>query len=66
MQSDWYFGLDLKNNIFPKYRICAGRQQIINIFIIEQVQWKLMTNFLFKLKNPIFGPFPPFLEQKEF
>ena len=37
--------------IFPKHGICARAQQIINIFIIEQVQWKLMTNFLFKLKK---------------
>ena len=50
---------------FPN-RFCAGTQQIINIFIIEQIQWKLMTKFFFKFKKPIFGPFPQFLGQKKF
>ena len=38
MQSDWLkdFGLNLKNKIFPKYRVCAGTQKI-NIFIVEHV-----------------------------
>ena len=35
-------------------------------FIIEQIQWKLMTKFFFKFKKPIFGPFPQFLGQKTF
>ena len=51
---------------FPKYRIYAGTQQIINIFIIEQIQWKLMTKFFFKFKKPIFGPFPHILGLKKF
>ena len=46
---------------FPKYRIYAGTQQIINIFIIEQIQWKLITKFFFQFKKPIFGPFNKFL-----
>ena len=50
---------------FPN-RFCAGTQQIINIFIIEQIQWKLMTKFFFKFKKHIFGPFPQFLGQKKF
>ena len=48
------FGLYLRNKIFPKYRICSGTQQMIKIFIIEQIQWKLMTKFFFKLKNSCF------------
>ena len=35
-------------------------------FIIEQIQWKLMTKFFFKAKKPVFGPFPQFLGQKKF
>ena len=55
-----YFGLHLRNKIFPKYRICAGTQQIIKIFIIEQIQWKLWPIFslnltYFFLISPIFG-----------
>ena len=34
-------------------------------FIIEQIQWKLMTKFFFKFKKPIFGPFPKLLDQKK-
>ena len=45
---------------------CARAQQIINIFIIEQIQRKLMTKFFFKFKKSIFGPFPQFLQQKSF
>ena len=45
-------------------------QEIIKIFIIEQIQRKLMTIFFFKFKKPyfwpIFGPFPKFLQQKSF
>ena len=53
---DWeHSGLYLRNKIFPKYRICAGTQQIIKIFIIEQIQ----TNFFFKLKNSYFLPISP-------
>ena len=64
---DWeHSGLYLRNKIFPKYRICAGTQQIKNIFIIEQIQWKLMTKFFFKFKKPIFDPFPQFLERNKF
>ena len=35
-------------------------------FIIEQIQWKLMTKFFFKVKKPIFGPFHHFWGQKKF
>ena len=40
---------------FPKYRICAGRQQI-QIFIIEQIQWKLLPNICLNSKQPYFWP----------
>ena len=33
-----HFGPYLRNKNFPKYGICAGSQQIIKIFIIEQIQ----------------------------
>ena len=62
----WLAGLHLRNKIFPKHRFCAGTQQIINTFIIEQIQWKSMTEFFFKFKKPIFGPFPQYLGQKKF
>ena len=63
MLSDWeHFGLYIRNKIFSKYRICAGTQQIVNIFITEQIKWKLMTKFFFEFKktyfwfiSPIFG-----------
>ena len=46
---DWeHFCLYARNKIFSKYKISAGTQQMIIIFFIEQAQWKLMTNFLFK------------------
>ena len=47
-----YFGLYFWRKIFLKYRICSGTQQIMKIFIIEQIQWKLMTKVFFKLKKP--------------
>ena len=50
-----HFGLNIRNMVFPKHWICAGTQQIINIFIIEQIQ----TNFFFKLKNSYFFPISP-------
>ena len=40
----------------------------MKIFIIKQIQRKLMTKIFLKLKNPyfwpIFGPLPTFLEAK--
>ena len=45
--------------------ICAWTQQIIKIFIIEQVQQKSMTKFFFKLKKPYFGPLPPNFRDKK-
>ena len=45
------------NQNFPKYGICAGTQQIMYIFIIEQIQSKLMTKFFSKFKKPVFGQF---------
>ena len=38
-----HFDPYLRNQNFPKYGICAGTQQIIQSFIIEQIQQKLMT-----------------------
>ena len=40
------FGLHLWKKIILKCMICAGTQQI-RIFIIEQIQWKLLTKFFF-------------------
>ena len=58
-----HFGLNLRNKIFPKYRICAGTKQIINIFLIEQIQWKLWPLFS---KNLFFAHFPNFWSKKVF
>ena len=51
---------------FSQYRICAGTQQVIQIFITEQIQWKYMTNFLFKFKKPYFRPISQTIERKAF
>ena len=58
LQSDWprAFWLISGNNIFPKYKIFGWAQQIIKIFIIEQIQWKLMNKFFFKFKETYFWP----------
>ena len=40
-----------------KYGTCEETQQIIQIFIIHQIQLKLMTKFSNKLKKPCFGTF---------
>ena len=54
----------LRNKNFPKYGICAETQQIIYVFIIEQIKYKLKTNFFNKFKKPslwtIFDPFSQF------
>ena len=42
---------------FPKYRICVWTQQIIKIFIMVQIQRKLMTKFFYKFKNIMFSLF---------
>ena len=49
----------LRNKVFPKYVICGGTENIINkiIFIIEQIQKKLMTKFFIKLKKTILTDF---------
>ena len=66
-QSDWLraFDLNLRNKILPKYRTCSGIQKIMKIFTSEQIHYKLMTKFFFKLKKQqhIFGPFLQFLGQ---
>ena len=49
-----HFGLYLKNKIFPKNRICAGTQQIISIFITEQIPYKSMTKLFLQFKKPYF------------
>ena len=38
-------------------------QQIIYVFVIEQIQWKLMTDFFNRLKKIDFGSnFDPFFQ----
>ena len=51
-----HFGPYLRNKNFPKNGICAGTHQIIYIFIIEQIQQKLMTTFFNKFKKSCFWP----------
>ena len=46
--------------------VSTGTQQILHIFIIEQIQEKLMTKFFYKIKkNPTFGPFPQIFMAKK-
>ena len=52
-----------KNEAASSICVCAGTQQIMHIFIIEQIHRKLMTKFCFDSKNPSFGPFPQFFCQ---
>ena len=52
-----HFGSYLRNKNFPKYDIYAETQQIIQIFIIQQIQWKLMIKFFINSKSPAFGSF---------
>ena len=64
LQSEWlteHFG------IFSQIKDCAETQQIIKIFIIEQVQGKLMTIVLFTFKKNLFlARFLNFGGQKSF
>ena len=60
-----YFGLYLRNKIFPKYRIYPRTQQIIILFTIKQIQQKLMIKFFFKLKKPYFWHISQFLWPKK-
>ena len=61
-----YFNfLYLRNKIFPKYKIYAWTQQIIKIFTIEQIQWKLMTKFFCTFKKPYFWPISPIFWAKK-
>ena len=52
-----HFGPYLRSQNFFKYGISAGTQQIIQIFIITQIQLKLMTIFLINSKDSVFGTF---------
>ena len=65
-----HFGTYLRNKDPPKYGICTGAQEIIKVFIIEQIQRKLTTKSFNKFKKPcfwsIFGPFSQTLGQKIF
>ena len=53
-----HFGPYLRNKNFPKYGVFAGTQQIIWIFVTDEIQQKIITKFSDKLKKtPVFGPF---------
>ena len=57
LQSDWlraFWPISQKQDC-SQYKICAETQPIIYIFIIEQVQWKLMTKVFFRFKKTYFG-----------
>ena len=60
-----HFGLYLRNKIFPRHRICAATQQIISIFIIEQIQWKSITKLFSKFKKTYFWPISPIFQAKK-
>ena len=70
LQSDWWrpFWTIYQEQDLSQIKDLCMALQIIKIFIIEQIQRKLMTIFFFKFKKPyfwpIFGPFPKFLQQK--
>ena len=57
MQDLFWRYVCLKN--FPKCGICEGTKQIIEIFIIDQIQWKLMSEFSNKFKKPFLAHFEP-------
>ena len=65
-----HFGPYLRNKNLVKYKVCAGTQQIIQILIIEQIQWKVMTEIFNNSKNPVFATFlvhfPNFEGKKHF
>ena len=61
-EGQWKDGQTLFYRTLP----ATAREPIINIFIIEQTQWKLMTKFFFKFKKTIFAAFPQFSGQKGF
>ena len=53
--------------LFYRTLLATAGGSIINIFIIEQIQWKLMTNFSFNLKKKLFlAHFPNFWGIKSF
>ena len=63
LQSDWpkeFWSISQESD-FPKYRICAGIEQIIKTFIRERIQKKIGVKFFNKFQNSIFGPFSRFL-----
>ena len=61
-----HFNPYFRTKSFPKHGICVGTQQILKVFIIEQIQLKLMTKCFYKFKNPVFGPFYKFWGQSIF
>ena len=54
-----HFGLYLRNQIFSKYKIWAATQQITQIFITEQIHWRLMTTFSLNSKTLFLTYFLP-------
>ena len=57
LQSDWlraFWPISKEQNFHQQQRCCAGTKKIIKIFIIEQIQRKLISNFFFKFKKPYF------------
>ena len=61
-----HFGPYLRNQIFAKYGICAGTQQLIENFFIDQIQKKLKTKFSNKFKKPYFWSIFPVFGAKNF
>ena len=61
-----HFGPYLRNQNFSKYGICAGTQQIIKIFVVEQIQQKLMTKYFNIFKKSCFWPIFPIFGAKKF
>ena len=63
-----HFNPYFRTKSFPKHipTICVGTQQILKIFIIEQIKLKLMTKCFYKFKKPCFWSILPILGAKHF
>ena len=61
-----HFNPYFRTKSFPKHGICVGTQQILKVFIIEQIQLKLMTKCFYKFKKPCFWSIWQILGAKHF
>ena len=71
LQSEWlraFWPISQEQHFLQLEDLYRNMVNNIHFFIIEQIQGKSITNFLFKFKKsnfcPIFGPFPQFFRAK--